>query len=41
MSTRTGDDDELPEAPEPANGAGAGVTAPPASGISQPGGDQP
>ncbi len=47
VSTRTGNDDEPPEAldshypdrPEPANGSA--VTALPASGISQPGGDQP
>jgi hypothetical protein len=49
VSTRTGNDDELPEAldsnhpdrPEPTNGSTAAVTALPASGISQPGGDQP
>lgn len=47
VSTRTGTDDEPPEAldsnhpdrPGPANGSA--VTALPASGISQSGGDQP
>jgi len=43
VSTRTGNDDERPEAlgsnhPEPTNGSAAAL---PASGISQPGGDQP